>query len=75
MHFSLKQVMENHDLKSWVQNCSSPLQGGLTHKHMFCEVSQSPSAPRFTVVLISKEESERLVPFHFFLIFIFSTLF
>ena len=71
MHFSLKQVVENHDLKSWVQNCSSPLQGGPTHKHMFCEVSQSPSAPRFTVVLISKEECERLVPFHFFFNFYF----
>ena len=65
MHFSLKQVTENLDLKSWVQNCTSPLQGGLTHKHVFFEVNQSPSAPRFTVVLISKEECESLVPFHF----------
>ena len=72
MHFSVKQVTENLDLKSWVQNCTSPLQGGLTHKHVFFEVNQSPSALSFTVVLISKEECESLVPFHFLF---FSTLF
>ena len=36
---------------------------------MFCEVSQSPSAPRFTVVLISKEEYEAQFLFIFYFLF------